>query len=278
MTQPDNSLSGLEEAASATQESRLVDEARRGNQSAFGELVIRYERRLIRVILQFVKSQELAEDLAQEAFLKAYQRLAQFDPARRFGPWLFRIGVNQTLDHLRRRKRRGWWLLFSERGTERDPDPAVADPRHQLDLEQEVAAILDQIPENYRIVLMLRELQNFSTSEIATILERKEATVRWRLAEARTMFHDLWVKRRDGHSPDLKLPEGLRPAAVDVKEVKARTADVKTTVSPQESDPRGGKTQDSKNIDNKKSDGGKSPGAGEKPPKSGGQKRRKGQE
>ena len=57
MTQPDNSLSGLEEAASATQESRLVDEARRGNQSAFGELVTRYERRLIRVILQFVKSQ-----------------------------------------------------------------------------------------------------------------------------------------------------------------------------------------------------------------------------
>ena len=200
MTLSDSSISGLDETASATHESRLVDEARRGSQAAFGELVTRYERRLIRVILQFVKSQELAEDLAQESFLKAYQRLAQFDPARRFGPWLFRIGVNQTLDYLRRRKRRGWWLLFSERGTERDPDPAVADPRQQLDLEQEVAAILGLIPENYRIVLMLRELQNFSTSEIATILERKEATVRWRLAEARSMFHDLWVKRRDGRN------------------------------------------------------------------------------
>ena len=184
MTRPDSQNSGLEDSVSATQESRLVDEARRGNQPAFGELVSRYERRLIRVILQFVRSQELAEDLAQEAFLKAYQRLGQFDTARRFGPWLFRIGVNQTLDYLRRRKRRGWWTLFSERGTERDPDPAVVDPRQQLDLEQEVAAILDKIPENYRIVLMLRELQNFSTSEIAAILDRKEATVRWRLAEA----------------------------------------------------------------------------------------------
>lgn len=198
MTRHDSDVSASEEVASASHEARLVDEARRGDQSAFGELVNRYERRLIRVILQFVKSQELAEDLAQESFLKAYQRLSQFDPARRFGPWLFRIGVNQTLDYLRRRKRRGWWLLFSERGTERDPDPAVRDPRQQLDLEQEVALILDKIPENYRIVLMLRELQNFSTSEIATILERKEATIRWRLAEARTMFHDLWVKRRDG--------------------------------------------------------------------------------
>lgn len=254
MTQPDNSLSGLEDAASATQESRLVEEARRGSQSAFGELVTRYERRLIRVILQFVKSQELAEDLAQESFLKAYQRLAQFDPARRFGPWLFRIGVNQTLDYLRRRKRRGWWLLFSERGTERDPDPAVADPRQQLDLEQEVAAILDQIPENYRIVLMLRELQNFSTSEIATILERKEATVRWRLAEARALFHDLWVKRRDGQGGDANAAEGLRPPV------------------------EGGIQTVNRSEKQDKFDGKELPGAFDPPPKSGGQKRRKGKE
>ena len=206
MTLSDSQTSGVDDLAAATHESRLVEEARRGNQAAFGELVTRYERRLIRVILQFVKSQELAEDLAQEAFLKAYQRLAQFDTGRRFGPWLFRIGVNQTLDYLRRRKRRGWWRLFSERGTERDPDPAVVDPRLQIDLEQEVAAVLEQIPENYRVVLVLRELQNFSTSDIAAILERKEATVRWRLAEARSMFHDLWVKRRDGtNGADLPL-------------------------------------------------------------------------
>lgn len=198
MTRPETGITTAEDDASAKHESRLVDEARHGNQAAFGELVTRYERRMIRVILQFVRNQELAEDLAQEAFLKAYQRLGQFDASRRFGPWLFRIGVNQTLDYLRRRKRRGLWLLFSERRSEREPDPAIADPRQQLDLEQEVAAVLEQIPENYRVVLILRELQNFSSSDIAAILGRKEATVRWRLAEARTMFHDLWVKRRDG--------------------------------------------------------------------------------
>ena len=174
-----------------------MDEARHGSKQAFGELVVRYERRLIRVILQFVKSVEQAEDLAQETFIKAYERLGQFDPARRFGPWLFRIGVNQTLDHLRRRKRRGWWLLFTDHRTERQPDPATADPRQALDLQQEVEKVLDQIPENYRIVLMLRDLQNFSTSEIAAMLGRKEATIRWRLAEARRMFEEVWVRRRD---------------------------------------------------------------------------------
>ena len=68
--------------------------------------------------------------------------------------------------------------------------------------------MLEQIPENYRIVLTLRDLQNFSTSEIATMLGRKEATIRWRLAEARNMFHEIWVKRRDA-APNSMSGSGL---------------------------------------------------------------------
>jgi len=203
MTAPDIELSESDDLAGAVNESRLVEEARRGNRQAFGELVMRYERRLIRVIQQFVKSPELAEDLAQETFIKVYERLDQFDPSRRFGPWLFRIGVNQTLDYIRRRKRRGWWLLFTDRNSEKSPDPATVDPRVAMDLQQEVEAVLEQIPENYRIVLTLRDLQNFSTSEIAAMLDRKEATIRWRLAEARNMFQEIWVKRRDANQNPL---------------------------------------------------------------------------
>ena len=173
-----------------------MEEARRGDREAFGELVLRYERRLIRVILRFVRDEDLAKDLAQETFLRVYERLDQFDPSRRFGPWLFRIGVNLTLDYLRKRKRRGWWSLFSESSADKPPDPAVADPRIQLELKQEVQAVLDRIPEKYRTVLVLRDMESFSTSEIAAILDRKEATVRWRLAEARSRFQKLWVKRQ----------------------------------------------------------------------------------
>lgn len=207
-TMTDVELSESDDLTSAANEARLVEEARKGNRQAFGELVTRYERRLIRVIQQFVKSPELAEDLAQETFIKVYERLDQFDPSRRFGPWLFRIGVNQTLDYIRRRKRRGWWLLFTDRSAEKAPDPEVADPRQAMDLQQEVEAVLDQIPENYRIVLMLRDLQNFSTSEIATMLQRKEATIRWRLAEARNMFQEIWVKRRDAKSSPIPKSTG----------------------------------------------------------------------
>lgn len=199
MTLPDTTVSTVP-VTGLGNEAQLVEEARRGDQTAFGELVVRYERRVVRVIVQFVRDFELAQDLAQETFLRAYQRLDQFDPARRFGPWLFRIAVNLTLDYLRKRKRRGWWHLFTDASAERSPDPAIADPRQALDLRQEVEAVLERIPEKYRTVLVLRDLENFSTSEIAAILNRKEATIRWRLSEARQRFQDLWVRRRDGRT------------------------------------------------------------------------------
>ena len=184
-------------------DARLVEECRRGDQSAFGELVLRYERRLIRVIQRFIRDADIAEDLAQETFLRVYERLDQYDASRRFGPWLFRIGVNLTLDYLRKQKRRGLTSLFTDRGKERWPDPGIADPRQQLDLHQEVRLVIEEIPEKYRTVLVLRDLENFSTSEIAAILDRKEATVRWRLAEARNRFQTLWERRTDRstHAP-----------------------------------------------------------------------------
>ncbi len=184
------------ESASPLSDARLVDECRRGNQAAFGELVQRYERRLLRVILRFVRDENLAEDLAQETFLRVYERLEQFDTSRRFGPWLFRIGVNLTLDHLRKKKRRGLMSLFSESKQDRWPDPGVPDPRQAMDLHQEVRVVVEEIPEKYRTVLVLRDLENFSTSEIAAILDRKEATIRWRLAEARIRFQALWERRQ----------------------------------------------------------------------------------
>jgi RNA polymerase sigma-70 factor (ECF subfamily) len=194
-TPPETEASPFEPGTRAS-DARLVEDARQGDQRAFGDLVLRYERRLIRVILRFVRDPDLAEDLAQETFLRVYERMDQFDPSRRFGPWLFRIGVNLTLDHLRRRKRRVWAALFTDKGRERYPDPAVPDPRTRIDLHQEVWSIIDKLPEKYRTVLVLRDMENFSTSEIAAILNRREATIRWRLAEARNRFQELWEKRQ----------------------------------------------------------------------------------
>lgn len=193
MTTDQTILDGDDRAGDA----RLVEEARRGQRDSFGVLVRRYERRLLRVIGRFVRDADAAEDLAQETFLRVYERLEQFDPSRRFAPWLFQIGVNLALDYHRKQKRRRriWSFFFSDSRSERPLDPATPDPRESQELEAEVRQVVDRIPEQFRLVLILRDLEGFSTSEIAAILDRKEATIRWRLAEARNRFQEFWERR-----------------------------------------------------------------------------------
>lgn len=189
---PDGSLRGEE-----TGDARLVERARNGDDDAFALLVSRYERKLLRVLTRMVHDEELARDLAQETFWKVYNRLDRFDTSRRFGPWLFRVGVNLALDGLRKKPpptttsidirsdangRRGFDL----------PDP---DPRIREELAQEVRFLLEKLPLPYRMILVLRDLEGFSSAEVAAIVKRREATVRWRLAKARELFREHWERR-----------------------------------------------------------------------------------
>jgi RNA polymerase sigma-70 factor (ECF subfamily) len=192
---------GLEARAGATAElgdAHLVERARGGDDQAFAALVVRYERKLIRVLTRLVRDEELARDLAQETFWKVYNRLDRFDMARRFGPWLFRIGVNLGLDQLRRHD--GLPAASIDRPAPDEPrayDVPDPDPRIRAELVQEVQFILERIPVAYRTILVLRDLEGFSSAEVAAIAGRREATVRWRLAKARALFRDHWERRQD---------------------------------------------------------------------------------
>lgn len=191
---PEADVDSDDSAMSLATDARLVEAARHGDTDSFGQLVLRYERRVLKVVRRFIPEQNTAQDLAQDTFLKAFDRLEQFDPSRRFGPWLFRIAVNTTYDYLRKIKRKGKWSFFSDAGEDRLPDPEAPDPRGTIDESQEVRKVLEDIPEAYRTVLVLRNLEGFSTSEVAAITERSEATIRWRLAEARRMFKEAWER------------------------------------------------------------------------------------
>jgi RNA polymerase sigma-70 factor (ECF subfamily) len=179
-------------------DARLVEQARDGDDRAFAALVARYERALIRVLARLVRDEELARDLAQETFWKVYNRLDRFDTSRRFGPWLFRIGVNLTLDALRRHEPPPAssidWSAPDGRKAFEVSDP---DPRIRAELVQEVQFILEKIPIAYRMILVLRDLEGFSSAEVAAIVGRREATVRWRLAKARDLFREHWERRQD---------------------------------------------------------------------------------
>ena len=179
----------------------LVERARRGDQHAFAILVRRYERKLIRVLTRMVREPEQARDLAQETFWRVYTRLDRFDTARRFGPWLFRVALNLSLDWLRSNKSETPPAASIHR-TDRLgralfelPDH---DPRVQAELAQEVQFILGLMPFSYRTILILRDLEGYSSSEVAAIIGRREATVRWRLTMAREKFRQIWQRRQDG--------------------------------------------------------------------------------
>jgi RNA polymerase sigma-70 factor, ECF subfamily len=198
----DGTKSRLEEKESVQEylndpasDARLVEDVRRGNSDAFGTLVVRYEKRLHRLLRRLVHDQEQARDLAQETFLKVYQHLDQFDASRRFGPWLFRVAVNLAVDWLRKRKP-VLRLNHRVRGDEHPVEIIDPDPRPRLDLEQEIQRVLQEIPMAYRTVLILRDLEGFSCSEVAAIEGRREATIRWRLSRAREMFREAWELRQ----------------------------------------------------------------------------------
>jgi RNA polymerase sigma-70 factor, ECF subfamily len=188
-------------------DARLVELARSGDDAAFAILVARYERKLIRVLHRLIHDEELARDLAQETFWKVYTRLDRFDTARRFGPWLFRVGVNLGLDQLRRHDgpptssidRPGRAAVKAMEL----PDP---DPRIRQEVAQEVRFVLDRVPLPYRTILVLRDVEGFSSAEVAAIVGRREATIRWRLAKARDMFRVQW-ERRQGDAPSSDPPD-----------------------------------------------------------------------
>ena len=161
----------------------------------------RYEHKLIRVLTRLVREPEQARDLAQETFWRVYTRLDQFDTGRRFGPWLFRIGINLGLDWLRHSKSEPLLATSLDRtgpDGQLTIDLSDTDPRTQAELAQEVQFILAQMPVSYRTILVLRDLEGFSSSEVAAIIGRRDATVRWKLAIARDKFREIWQRRQEG--------------------------------------------------------------------------------
>ena len=164
-----------------------VDQSLRGDRASFGQLMHRYAGAVYNLTYRMLGSAEDAEDASQEIFLRAYTRLASFDRQRRFSTWLLSIGSNYCIDRLRRR-RFSWLTLddaaFALPSKERSPE------RIALDHEQQaiVQLALQQLPENYRMVTVLRYWSDLSYEEIAKVTGLPESTIKTRLHRARHML------------------------------------------------------------------------------------------
>ena len=175
------------------EERSLIDGARRGDGAAFGELVRRYDRQVLRLALRLVRSEEEARDIYQESFLRAFRALPGFRFECSFGTWLYRIVSGVALDHLRRASARGgvtvaWSAAGHDTDGGRGPVPAEpVEERPGLDPERsalgrEIGGRVDRalagLPARERMVFELRHEEGMSALEIATILETTPETVR----------------------------------------------------------------------------------------------------
>jgi RNA polymerase sigma-70 factor (ECF subfamily) len=165
-------------------EADLLRKARGGNLFAFEEMVKRYQRRVYGVARRIVQRHDVADDVTQEAFLRAYQALDRFDLDRPFGPWICRIAANLAVNHVRSPEAREQELPEGHQETPSSfPDPwrDVLEAEAQRVLHDAVAAL----PAEQRAVLVLRVQEDFSYREIADALQLEMGTVMSRLARAR---------------------------------------------------------------------------------------------
>ncbi len=173
-------------------EAALVARAKAGDVSAFEALVNRYEGKIFRLAQNITQNREDAEDVMQEAFLKAYEHLGNFHGDSRFYTWLVRIAVNEALMKLRKR-RPGQFSI--DEPVESDNDlmprevedwgPSPEDRFAETEMNEIVAEAVSKLEPAYRVVLQLRELEQLSTEETAELLGLSISAVKSRLLRAR---------------------------------------------------------------------------------------------
>jgi RNA polymerase sigma-70 factor, ECF subfamily len=176
-----------------TPEADLVKNARRGDLEAYDELVRRYQERIYATIYHMTSNHEDANDLAQEAFIKAFHALKSFKGGSSFYTWVYRIAVNKTINFLKQRKNKAQMSLDDlDFNAEHDPDlvALISDktPRREVnlaELQEKLNEAMQKLSEPHRLVVTLHDVQGLSHEEIATIMGCNIGTVRSRLFYAR---------------------------------------------------------------------------------------------
>lgn len=197
-------MSATSKARSREADTQMVLAVREGDTTAYRGLVEKYQTRVYQMVYGMVRNREDARDITQDAFVKAYDNLHRFRLESSFYTWIYRIAMNLAIDFLRKRQRRGT-SEFDEDIAQRDGDGGISDvhnqegPARSLERKRLYARIMDameELPEDQRQVILLRELEGLSYKEIAEVMEIPEGTVMSRLYYARKKLQKLLSDER----------------------------------------------------------------------------------
>ena len=194
-----------------TPDAELIAAVLDGSEAAFASLVERYQDRVFRLLGRYCRDQVECEDLAQDVFLKVFRKLHTFQGDSQFFTWLYRIAVNAATDHLSKASSRRLRLVEDDAsldtGGDRDEQSPAA-PLMTAELAAVTRSIVDSLPEKFRTILVLREFEDLSYTEIAQVLQIQLGTVESRLFRARQRFKEALERLH----PEL-LPTGAPTAA-----------------------------------------------------------------
>ncbi len=181
-------------------DSEVVQASLDGDPRAFGELVSRYDQRLLNFVYRTIGDRERAQDLVQETFVRVYRHLERFDQSKKFSTWIYTIASNLAKNELRNRSRNPLVLFQTiKKNWDADHRPLEwEDTQYKPDdlfrkrhLREKVEQAVEQLPEHHRIVFVLRELEGKTYDEIADITGCNLGTVKSRLNRARNNFANI---------------------------------------------------------------------------------------
>ena len=186
----------------------IVALAREGREAAYRELIRRYERPVFSLILRMVRDRQLAEDLAQETFIKALNAIGSYRPEFKFSSWIFKIANNAAIDHLRRREVDTLSIDGAPNATTPDDIEATAlqvgdrgeTPLAELEARELGGAIeraIGRLRPEYRSCIMLRHVEGLAYEEIAQLLDLPLGTVKTYIHRARHELRDMLAHLRD---------------------------------------------------------------------------------
>lgn len=183
------------------QEMALIRRLQAGDQDAFAKLLETHEKSVYNLCLRMTGNREDAADLTQEAFLKVWRGAAQYQFESSFSTWLYRLTSNVCIDFLRSKKRRQTVSLTVEEeqdGTQEleiaDPAPLPEEQVLHSETKREIAAAMEALEEDFRLILTLRLVENLSYEQIADAMDLKVGTVKSRLARARIKLKNILAK------------------------------------------------------------------------------------
>ncbi len=169
----------------------LVLALQAGDESALRALLACHQEAVFRFLYRYTRNESVARDLAQETFVRAYFKIAQFEPRAKFGTWLHQIALNLVRDHSRSKHARRESLHAPLVVLDQSPASTTDDPRHRverLDRLQRVQAAIDALPEDLKAALILTALEGMSHEEAAVVLETTPKGIEGRIYRARNLL------------------------------------------------------------------------------------------